>query len=188
MAWRQQVLYCEQTESDMRAEQAERRSNSRSNVFLAATLEAGSARVPVRIRNLAPNGALIEGTPLPPYGAKIRLIRADLAADGEIAWLSDTFAGVNFHETIDVARWARRPPNPGQERVDAVVSALRRNRELPPTAAESPGRQPLKSIAAALDRCVEQLAAMEQMPIEFGEQLMVLESIAHSLRMHVSGK
>jgi hypothetical protein len=35
---------------------------------------------------------------------------------------------------------------------------------------------------------VEQLAAMEQMPIEFGEQLMVLESIAHSLRMHVSGK
>jgi hypothetical protein len=65
---------------------ANNRSELRSNLFLSAELVVGPAALPVRVRNLSPHGALVDGGSLPPAGASVRLVRGDLSAEGEIAW------------------------------------------------------------------------------------------------------
>lgn len=161
--------------------QTDNRSQSRSNVFLSAALLAGGPPLPVRLRNLSARGALLEGLSLPSPGTFVRLIRGELAADGEIAWTTDGQAGIRFAAPIDVPAWVRRIGHAGQQQIDRAVAALRRH-EAP---AERPKGTQLPSltwVSAELEAICERLAAAPNLSVEFGEELVRLDSLARVLQ------
>ncbi len=160
------------------------RGDLRSNVFLGATLRAGSKSHPIRIRNLSVNGALIDGSELPDEGANIVLQRGSLSAQGEIAWRRDSQAGVRFNEGVAVGEWVRPTGHAGQRRVDMVVAAVRENvatateRE---TSGASNCPEPLEMFGNELQRICEVITELPGMTVELAEAIARIESIAHAL-------
>ena len=157
------------------------RAEGRANVFLGAVLDSGAGSVPVRVRNISPNGALIEGPILPAPGARIRLARGTLHATGTLAWEAQNHAGVSFEEPIDVHAWVQRIGHPGQQRVDSAVAAIRRGEPVRDRGDERQG-DPLTGISSALDELCERLASSKDFPPSLGEDLLKLDVIAQSLR------
>jgi hypothetical protein len=172
---------------------ANNRSELRSNLFLSASLVAGPAALPVRVRNLSPHGALVDGGSLPPAGASVRLVRGDLSAEGEIAWQTGGQAGMRFAGEIDVSLWVKRTDHPGrqrvghpgQQRVDNAIAALRTHE---PTPRDANNAEPasLARISAELDEICERLAGSPAMTVELGEELMKLDALARALQQRVS--
>jgi hypothetical protein len=158
------------------------RSEGRSNVFFAAILETQEASNAVRIRNLSCRGALVEGPVLPSVGAKVRLLRGSLSAKGVLAWRANRQGGVNFDQEIDVNLWAQRFAHAGQQRVDAVIEAIRRHDAKPDHLQNEPARKTLMTISAALDQVCERLLGTANMSVELAENLLKLEAISQSLR------
>jgi hypothetical protein len=116
-----------QGETDMAAA-AEHRRATRTNLFLAATLDSK----PVRIRNVSETGALIEGDGLPGTGAHATLARGELAVTGEIVWASGSRRGLHFDGPVAVEAWAGGKPRPldctgrrDQRRVDSIQAEIR---------------------------------------------------------------
>jgi hypothetical protein len=88
------------------------RSSRRSNVLLAATIEAFGSAIPVKLRNLSTEGALIQGKDLPLEGAKVVFRRNELSVDSTIAWVHDDHAGIAFTEAIACEDVLRNIPSP----------------------------------------------------------------------------
>lgn len=160
------------------------RSQSRSNVFLSATLVAGAAALPVRVRNMSRHGALLDGGSLPPAGARIRLVRGELSADGEIAWQRDSQAGISFSGEIDVGVWVKKTGHAGQQRVDDAIAALRRNQSL--TANPAPQAPTMARIGQELQAICEKLAGSPTIAVEFGDELVKLDTLAQTLQQLAS--
>jgi hypothetical protein len=168
--------------------EANGRTGFRSNVFLAATLRCGNGQSPVRVRNISPRGALVDGPGLPAAGTRIRLARGSLSAVGSIAWSADGQAGLAFDGPVDVADWTRHLGNPGQQRVDRVVNALRDTGSTTSEADEEKGADGLPVLSAEIDQLCARLAAMKTLPIEFDDELLKLDAIAQSLRVLATGR
>jgi len=169
--------------------QSDNRSEGRSNVFLTAALETGAGSAPVRIRNLSSVGALVDGTSLPPVGAKVSLLRGHLSASGEIVWQEKTNCGIRFDHAINVIDWVQRPGHSGQQRVDGIVAAIRNSSHVPRELQQaSEGDETLAEISRALDQICERLARVPNMSIEMGEELLKLDAIGQSLRKIATGK
>lgn len=101
------------------------REGPRSNMYIAAVLSFGSSCCQVKVRNMSPSGALVEGAVLPSAGSPIRLTRGSLVVEGAVAWLSGGRCGVHFGSLVTVRDWIA-PPNYGeQRRVDEAVSLLK---------------------------------------------------------------
>lgn len=94
-----------------------RRSN-RSPVLLSAKVEVRGTEVPVVLRNLSSEGALIEGADLPPEGATTKFRRNDLTVEGLIVWVEGRFAGIAFDRHLDREELLRNVPKP-RPRVDS---------------------------------------------------------------------
>jgi hypothetical protein len=108
------------------ADAAQQRTDVRSNMFVVAVLYADGGSVPVRIRNMSRNGALIEGAVIPPEASDVRLSRGSLSARGRIAWRREDRAGLQLEDGIDPANWLPNGTKPsGQQRVDEIVQACR---------------------------------------------------------------
>ena len=88
------------------------RRSRRSNVLLAATIEVSGAVLPVKLRNLSTEGALIEGSGLPIEGAEVLFRRNDLAVRSRVAWVHDNHAGIAFKSPILPADVLRNIPAP----------------------------------------------------------------------------
>jgi hypothetical protein len=88
------------------------RRSRRSNVLLAASIEAFGAVIPVKLRNLSTEGALIEGKNLPLEGARVIFKRNELAVPSQIAWVSGEQAGVAFARSIPPEDVLRNIPSP----------------------------------------------------------------------------
>ncbi|MGN6850655.1 MAG: PilZ domain-containing protein [Sphingomicrobium sp.] len=157
------------------------RSEWRSNVFLTAVLVTSESSAPVHIRNLSPFGVLIEGAPLPSVGTRVRLLRGQLSAEGQLAWEGQGHAGVKFESAIDVNEWVRRVGNPGQQRVDAVICALRAGEHVHDETSDERS-QSLAAISAALDESCARLCGFAGTSVLFGEEILKLDAIARSLR------
>jgi hypothetical protein len=115
----------------------ESRESSRKSLFAAATICFAQARASVRIRNISRRGALIECPNPPDAGTELRLMRGSLSALGRIRWTEGNKAGLAFEGQIDVTNWLASCAFRGhQERVDEIVSAIRRDSDL---AAGGPG-------------------------------------------------
>ena len=108
------------------AAKSENRLSARTNLFVMAAICGGLGSEPVKVRNLSPNGALIEGAVLPQTGTQVRLCRADLEVGGEIVWCKDGRAGLQFGSPVVVADWLPQgSANAGQQRVDQLVQKLK---------------------------------------------------------------
>lgn len=103
------------------------RDNARSNLFVLATFSSDEASGPVRIRNLSPTGALIEGPALPTEDSAIQLSRANHTVSGRVIWSRNNRAGIGFDCTITVAEWLPSGTRAsGQQRVDEIVQACKK--------------------------------------------------------------
>ncbi len=163
------------------------RSEGRSNVFLAVSLKTGDRIIPVRVRNIASRGMLVEGVALPPIGTRVTLVRGDLSAAGQLAWGGDGHGGINFDEPIDVGNWIERVGHSGQQRVDQIVDAIRARRAS--TSDEGPAElATLSQISSALDDVCQRLADAPQKSFKFSEALVVLATIAQALRHKAADK
>lgn len=160
------------------------RSDPRSNVFLVATISAGSASNPVKVRNLSVHGALLEGAALPPVGSATCLRRGGLVVEGVVAWRDEAHCGLYFKNSIDVAAWVKRVGSEGQQKVDAAMADIRRGSAGRTTALfPNRNRQDVLSEAGAeLLRISERIAALPGMTIELAEELMKLDALAHLLK------
>lgn len=83
------------------------RQNRRSNVLMSASLELSGAALPVKLRNLSVDGALVEGDKLPVEGASIMFRREEIAVPGKVAWVQGKKAGISFIRKIGEAEVLR---------------------------------------------------------------------------------
>ena len=74
----------------------------RKNLLLAATIEAGALKAPVRIRNLSEGGAMLEGAVLPDIGTAFMLRRLDIEIGGTVIWRESGRCGVEFDGPVEV--------------------------------------------------------------------------------------
>ena len=91
---------------------ANRRRSSRSNVFMKATLELSGGGLDVRLRNLSPEGALVEGEGMPLEGTPLTFRRNDLAVAGRVAWLVGQRAGIAFDSLLSPDEVLHHVPAP----------------------------------------------------------------------------
>jgi PilZ domain len=103
------------------------RRQSRTHLFVAATLYSGVESVGVHIRNMSPSGALIESSTIPEPGAGVILKRGSLHCAGKVVWKVERKGGIAFETTARVADWISRHPSEQQQRVDEIVSNFRSN-------------------------------------------------------------
>jgi hypothetical protein len=172
----------------IRRQEDDPREAVRSNVFLMATIVASGTPSAVRIRNISVCGALVEGEQLPTHGAVICLSRGHLETSGEIAWQSGAYRGLRFNEPVDVQAWVKRVGHSGQQEVDQKLAMLRR-RGLSHSAEvlidDWSCTDKLSRISGDLDLLCGELTVSES-TVEFGEQLIRLDTIAQRLRMIAS--
>lgn len=93
------------------------RRSRRSPVLLSATVEFVGRELPVILRNLSSQGALIEGSQLPPEGALTTFRRKDLVATGQIVWIESRYAGLAFDHPLAREELLRHVPKP-RDRVE----------------------------------------------------------------------
>lgn len=84
----------------------------RANVLLAATLDVSGTSLPVKLRNLSEQGALIQAERLPVEGSEVLFRRNDLAVPGRIAWVDGHHAGVAFAVPLHAQDVLRNIPQP----------------------------------------------------------------------------
>lgn len=83
-------------------------------MLLSAKISTGGTEVPVVLRNLSSEGALIEGTDLPVEGSSTVFRRNDLTIPGKIVWVEGRYAGVAFNRPLDREELLRQVPRPRQ--------------------------------------------------------------------------
>lgn len=88
------------------------RKTRRSNVLMSASLELSGTSLPVKLRNLSVDGALVEGDKLPVEGASILFRKGDLSMPGQVAWVKGRQAGVAFAQNLNPDQLLRHIPAP----------------------------------------------------------------------------
>lgn len=170
---------------------AEGRSINRTNLFLAATLlwaEVGS--VPVKVRDLSPTGAMVEGPALPPPGSTVRLARGALAISATVMWNSGARCGIAFGGIVSVKQWMSPPVNGEQQRVDDAISRLRGGalRLAEPARPPAPLSVPaeLELVARLVTQLGEALAEDEGVLSRHGLQLQKIDIVLQLLEATAS--
>ncbi|MEO5577926.1 MAG: PilZ domain-containing protein [Sphingomicrobium sp.] len=82
----------------------------RSHVLMAASIEADGVTVAVKLRNLSPEGALVEGVQLPAVGSMVIFHKKELNLAGHIAWVTADRAGIAFDQKLDPEAVMRHVP------------------------------------------------------------------------------
>lgn len=113
----------QQTSTECRT--ADVRATPRASIYLAAALYCDGTSSPVKIRNISPTGALVEGAAVPSPGSLVQLVRGGLIIHGLIAWVADGRCGLKFSGSVDVRQWRASPGNAEQHRVDEVVRLVK---------------------------------------------------------------
>lgn len=169
------------------------RAHPRTSMFVLASMAAGSASGPVKIRNMSPSGALIEGGALPHVGEHLSIRRGDLAVAGRIVWRLDGRAGLQFDGEVDVTDWM---PAGGsrQQKVEQTFQELKTAAVAPaapaPVAPPPPSRlgpSPIERLdlletADALDALADFLAEDAEMIARLSTKLQTLDIASQLLR------
>lgn len=127
-----QTPIAEPPESARQLQRAENaRRQPRSSMFLAAVMLVGRDQSPVKVRNMSPDGAMVESTLTASPGTRIKLVRGRLVAEGSIVWTSGNRHGVKFDVEVSVEEWLAGPAKAEQDRVDDIVSLIKTGRLMP---------------------------------------------------------
>lgn len=164
------------------------RAHERTSMFVLAGMTTGAYSGPVKIRNMSPAGALIEGETLPQVGEKLRIVRGQLTASGEVVWRQSNKAGLQFATEIYVPAWMPAGASTKQQEVDRIVQQAKDGRTEP-----SPPRPPqsgpppvtheqLVELTEAIDALADELADDEHVIAAHGARLQALDLAAQTLR------
>ena len=100
-------------------------------MLLRATLEMPGASLPVVLRNLSQEGALVQGEDLPSEGTRTLFHRQGLSVPGRIVWSHCNYAGMEFDFPLfprellrHVPTSDRKPPPPIQKRPGLTCKPL----------------------------------------------------------------
>ena len=170
----------------------QKRSDPRSNIFVAAVLYHDGISAPVRIRNMSRNGALVECAAPPAVPSMVRLCRGSLSVRGTVVWLRGERAGIRFDADVNVAAWlpkGNRPEGQGQEQVDAMVHACRTDAadsnhdpfSPVPAATNMEAVVQLLQIRDSLKRAADELAGNSAVTAEYAQALQAIDLSAHRL-------
>lgn len=88
------------------------RRSRRSNVLMAATLEVSGLSIPVKLRNLSSDGALIQGEKLPAEGTELLFKRNELCELGRVVWAKGSHAGIAFKDKLHPEQVLRHVATP----------------------------------------------------------------------------
>lgn len=77
---------------------------------MAASLEADGILIPVKLRNLSSEGALIEGDSLPAVATWVIFRKKELKLAGQVAWVTAGRAGIAFVDKLDREAVLRHVP------------------------------------------------------------------------------
>ena len=77
------------------------RRSRRSHLLMTATLEISGRAVEVKLRNLSPEGAQVEGNHLPVEGTDLMFRKGELAAAGRVIWTNGKQAGIRFEQELE---------------------------------------------------------------------------------------
>lgn len=77
---------------------------------MAASIEADGTSVAVKLRNLSPEGALVEGEQLPAVGSSVIFRKKELNLAGRVAWVTGGRAGIAFDAMLDPESVMRHVP------------------------------------------------------------------------------
>lgn len=172
----------------MTGQQSGARVELRANMFVLATISSGSASGPVKIRNMSPSGALIEGAALPSVGARVELRRGGSSMGGAVVWSLDGKAGLRFDGRVDVAEWMPGG-HVGQQRVDSVIEQLKSGAARMPAPEDKsllrsnkPAAADLRQLARALDSLADDLADDFSVVNRLGAKLQALDIASQVLR------
>lgn len=97
---------------------SQNRRSRRSNLWMAASLESDAATVPVTLRNLSAEGALVDGDHHLSPGDEIVFHKNDLSAAGRVAWVDGRRAGLAFFVSLDPETVLRYVPVPAPLRIE----------------------------------------------------------------------
>lgn len=92
--------------------QVQNRRQRRSNVLMAAALELSGTSIPVKLRNLSADGALVEGDKLPVEGAELVFKRQELSISARVVWVGGGRCGLAFKEDLAPETVLRHIPTP----------------------------------------------------------------------------
>lgn len=87
------------------------RRTRRSHFLMAASIESDGVTIPVKLRNLSSEGALVEGDKLPAAGSMVVFHKKELNLPGHIAWATAGRAGIAFEARLDPASVLRHVPS-----------------------------------------------------------------------------
>ncbi len=93
------------------SEITQKRQGRRSHVLMAASIEAGGVIVPVKLRNLSAEGALVEAGRLPAINSPVVFRKKELTLAGRVAWVVDGRAGIAFDAKLDPEAVLRHVPS-----------------------------------------------------------------------------
>lgn len=86
------------------------RRSRRSHVLMAASVEADGVLIPVKLRNLSSEGALVEGESLPAVASSVIFRKKELQVAGQVAWVTAGRAGIAFVDRLDPEAVLRHVP------------------------------------------------------------------------------
>ncbi len=95
-------------------EVTQNRRSRRSPVFLKASIEVDGSPVPVTLRNLSEEGALVEAANLPSVDAATTFERNGFRIKGHVVWLAGRLAGIRFDQPMHRDELLRQVPQPKQ--------------------------------------------------------------------------
>ena len=99
----------------------QQRRSSRSNVMLKASLERPGASVPVVLRNLSQDGALVKGEQLPDVGERVLFARQGLCVPSRVAWVHQDHAGICFDSPLYPKELLRHIPAPSGRQAPEIM-------------------------------------------------------------------
>lgn len=88
------------------------RQSRRSQVLMAASIEVEGESLPVKLRNLSTEGALVEGNDLPSEGTNVLFRKNEIAIKGIVVWEASNRAGIKFNRELDPAAVLRHMSSP----------------------------------------------------------------------------
>lgn len=167
------------------------RAFTRWSLSLSAVLYCEGLPASVRVRNMSPGGAMIEGPVLPETGAIFQLVRGSLIVHGLVIWSADGRCGLQFSGSVDVAQWQGAPTNSQQQRVDDIVRLVKAGAvplPVPALGAAATAAEPaqageelpqdLKRVADLLVQLGDELAADDDVILAHGTALQNLDIAA----------
>ena len=172
----------------MSAEVHQKRREERVDLHVRASVHSQPGDAVVRLCNMSPIGALIEGDTLPLVGYDVELRRGALAVPGKIVWRSEGQAGVSFTKRAVVEDWFSDAEP--QQMIDNAFQRIMK---------EMRGRGPVREsnaplhnsyitaddmhrVAGSLDDLADSLADDAELVIRLSEELQTLDVAAQLLR------